>query len=121
MYVGIDADGSHFVIPVEAKGRAPSEKLTAEQIISNHEATLMQFPDVPCISVAAKVIDDYRIALIRFKVDIKTGSVEKEFERHYVLAANPPKGTKLPPTLTDTEILENVKDKPLSSEGSVTS
>ncbi len=109
MYVGIDADGSHFVIPVEAKGREKSEKLTADQIVSNYIAASNQFPGIPVVSVAAKVMDDYRIAMIRFEVDPVAEAVERVFERHYILAVNPEDAKRPRPVLTDQEILNSAK------------
>lgn len=107
MYVGLDSDGVHYVIPVEAKGREKSEKLTTEQILTNYMAARETFPDARIVAVAAKVIDDYTFAMIRFSVDEETESVEKEFERHYTLAINPPVKGHTRPVLTGADVQAN--------------
>lgn len=109
VYVGLDRNGTHFVIPVEAKGREKSEKLTADQLITNYRACINAFPDIEVISLAAKVIDDYKIAMFRFDVDVDTETVEKVFERHYILASNVPSTESPRPVLFDSDISENAK------------
>jgi hypothetical protein len=107
MYVGLDRNGAHYSIPVEAKGRAISEKLTAEQILSNYDAAADSFPETTIVSVAAKVVDDYTFALIRFDVDREAEVVTKVFERHYTIASNPPPKNSSRPILTAEDVRAN--------------
>ncbi|MFO1133740.1 MAG: hypothetical protein U1E30_00805 [Rhodoblastus sp.] len=54
-------------------------------------------------------MDDFTFAMIRFDVDQEDETVEKAFERHYMLAANPTAAGKSRPVLTDTDIAEGLK------------
>ncbi len=104
MYVGLNADGQHFMIPVEAKSRERSERLTADQIYNNYITAKTQFPNVIVIPLAAKVIDDYQFAMVRFAVDSATEEVTKVMEKRYVLSVNPPIAGRQRPVLTDREV-----------------
>ncbi|MDH3032100.1 hypothetical protein [Methylobacterium fujisawaense] len=116
MYVGIDGNGVHYVIPVEAKGRHKSEKLTADQIFTNYMAAKHTFPDCHIIPVAAKVVDNFTFAMIRFEVS-KTEEVKKNLERHYTLAINQPVGGPPRPMLSDDDI-RAVRAKAVNSQAS---
>lgn len=102
VYVGMDANGCHYVVPVEAKSVGPRENVTAKQILDNHRAASTQFPGANVVSVAAKVMDDYAIAMWRLDVDVASGTVTSAFERHYELARNPAAASPQP-TLSDLE------------------
>jgi hypothetical protein len=104
MYVGLDRDGVHYSIPVEAKGKPASEKVTAEQILNNYNAASDTFPQTVVIPVAAKVVDGYTFAMMRFEVDPEAETVTKTDERHYTLAVNPSVETVPRPTLSDEDV-----------------
>lgn len=104
MYVGLDHNGAHYAIPVEAKGRAQSEKLSAEQILANYDAAAANFPNTSIICVAAKVVDDYTFALIKFEVDREAEEVNKTFERHYTIASNPTSPQTPRPIITEADL-----------------
>jgi hypothetical protein len=110
MYVGLDRNGVHYAIPIEAKGRPSSERITTEQILSNYELARREFPQTVVIPLAAKVVDDYTFAMMRFEVDGDAETVAKVFERHYTLAGNPTDEAR--PTLTDEDIRSNSRALP---------
>ena len=83
LYVGLDAIGRQFAICVEAKSRGPREVISAAQILGNHTAAAQQFRTIPIISVAAKEMDDYTVAMLLLAVDTAAGTVALEVERHY--------------------------------------
>jgi len=118
MYVGLDSNGAHYAIPVEAKGRARSERLTADQILSNYWAAADTFPGAEVIPIAAKVVDEFTFAMIRFAVDRDSELVTKVFERHYTLATNPSQEGQERPILSDQDIESNAaRSGVLNSDG----
>lgn len=113
MYVGMDANGCQFVIPVEAKSVGPRENVTASQVLESYRAAQLQFPAAEIVPVAAKVLDDYSIAMWRLEVDVQTGTVKPVFERHYELSRNPAAGSPQPTLLQD----EAAKYRPVRLPG----
>lgn len=107
LYIGLDRNGAHYAIPVEAKGRAKTERLTAEQILANFDAAADSFPNTTVIPLAAKVVDEYTFAMIQFEVDHENETVTKVAERHYTLASNPPVPGLNRPVLADDDVKAN--------------
>lgn len=76
IYVGVDRDGTQFVIPIQAK--SPNERIGAIQIVTDHFVCLEKFPSMTARKVAAKIVEVtetvrfgkiYTIALIEADVD----------------------------------------------------
>ena len=82
MYVGVDAKGCQYVIPVQAKGGR--DALNIVQIEQDMALCESKFPELVCRPVAAQFTHDDVIALFAFeKID---GEVKILMERHYKLA-----------------------------------
>ena len=81
LYVGVDTEGRHYVIPVQAKGGR--DELNIVQIEQDMALCDSRFPELICRPVAAQFMYDDLIALFAFeKID---GEVKIHTERHYKL------------------------------------
>ena len=93
IYVGLDKSGSHYIIPVQAKGG--SDRLNRVQIEQDIAVCVEKLPSLICRPVGAQFMQDEQIALFEFEQqgdDIKIAS-----EKHYQLV--PPEG------VTDQDLL----------------
>ena len=81
IYVGLNRNGAHYVIPVQAKGG--SDKLSPVQTAQDIECCKAKFPDLICRPVSAQFMQDEVIAL--FELTVETGQVLIVEERHYRL------------------------------------
>lgn len=81
IYIGIDARGAHYVLPVEAKGR--TGRIGAVQIEQNMAVCATKFPDLICRPIAAQSIDNDMIALFEL-VQTQEG-IAVSSEKHYRL------------------------------------
>ncbi len=91
IYVGIDGNGTQFVVPVQAKSR--NERIGAIQVITDHFVCAEKFPTMIARTLAAKTIDVqimegfgqiFTIAIIEAAVDSKY-NVSKLKEEHFQL------------------------------------
>lgn len=81
LYVGIDVDGEHFVLPVQAKtGR---DQIGIVQTQQDVQFCAERFPDLKCRPVAAQSLPNGAIAL--FELRLKGGELRVKQERHYAL------------------------------------
>lgn len=83
IYVGVDKRGSHYVIPVQAKGG--SDRLNRVQIEQDIAVCGEKLPSLICRPVGAQFMKDDLIALFEFEqqgADIKVAS-----EKHYLLVS----------------------------------
>ena len=93
IYVGVDKRGSHYAIPVQAKGG--SDKLHRVQIEQDIAICAEKLPTLICRPVGAQFMDDELIALFEFEQqgdDIRVAS-----ERHYQLVT--------PEAVTDEDLV----------------
>jgi hypothetical protein len=81
IYVGLNRQGVHFVIPVQAKGG--SDKLSPVQTRQGIECCRAKFPDLVCRPVSAQFMADHVIAL--FELTLENERVLILEERHYRL------------------------------------
>lgn len=81
IYVGLNRNGAHYVIPVQAKGG--SDKLSPVQTTQDIACCKAKFPDLICRPVSAQFMEDDVIAL--FELTIEAGRVLIVEERHYRL------------------------------------
>lgn len=94
IYIGIDKNGRHYIIPVQAKGGKDRQgKVQIEQDIKLCED---KFQELICIPVAAQFMKDGKVALLSFEKN-NEGEIKILSETHYLLV--PPDG------LTSEEIL----------------
>lgn len=64
VYVGVDRRGSHYVLPVQAKGG--NDRLSVVQIEQDIALARERFPDLICRPIGAQFMADGAIALIEF-------------------------------------------------------
>ena len=93
IYVGVDKSGSHYVVPVQAKGG--SDKLSRVQIEQDIAVCNEKLPSLICRPIGAQFTKDELIALFEFERqgdDIRVAS-----EKHYQLVP--------PEAVTDEDLL----------------
>jgi hypothetical protein len=83
VYVGLDRVGSHYVVPVQAKGG--SDKLSRVQIEQDMALCADRFPELICRPIGAQFVEDNLVAL--FELALDDGRLVLEAEEHYRLAA----------------------------------
>lgn len=81
LYVGIDKNGRHYVIPVQAKGG--NDKLSPAQAEQDIAYCAERFGALQCRAVSAQFMTDDRIALL--ELAIEDGQVRLVEEKHYKL------------------------------------
>ena len=82
IYVGVDKRGAHYVLPVQAKGKA--DQIGIVQIEQDLALCDEKFPELVARPIAAQFLDDGSIALFEFARDAEQ-EVVKLAERHYRL------------------------------------
>ena len=83
IYVGLDKGGSHYVVPVQAKGG--KDRISRVQIEQDIALCADKFPSLVCRPVGTVLMEDDLIALFEFEQegdDIRVAS-----EKHYRLVA----------------------------------
>ena len=81
IYVGINQNGDHAVIPVQAKGG--KDQLSVVQTRQDMLCCEDKYPDLVCRPVSAQFINDNRIAL--FELTVENDQVKVVQEKHYLL------------------------------------
>lgn len=81
LYVGVDRRGSHYVVPIQAKGG--KDRLSIVQIEQDLAVCLNKFPSLICRPVAAQFMKDNVIALFEFEQD--ENGLGVSMEKHYKL------------------------------------
>lgn len=81
VYVGLDRNGAHYVIPVQAKGG--NDQLSVVQAKQDIACCKEKFPALICRSVSAQFMDDSRIAI--FELTVENDQVLIVDEKHYKL------------------------------------
>jgi hypothetical protein len=81
IYVGIDNQGRHYVLPVQAKGG--KDQLSVVQTNQDLACCAEKFPNLICRAIAAQFMIDDVIAL--FELTQEGGEVKVIDEKHYVL------------------------------------
>ena len=82
IYVGVDRQGTHYVIPVQAKGK--KDRIGAVQVEQDFRVCQEKFPGLLARPIAAKFLDEKVVALFEFGLDSR-GQLVIEEERHYKL------------------------------------
>ncbi|HEY6348198.1 MAG TPA: hypothetical protein VI636_02190 [Candidatus Angelobacter sp.] len=81
IYIGVDKKGSHYVVPMQAKGGA--DKLGIAQIEQDFAVCASRFPNLICRPIAAQFMAEDVIALFEFAQD--ESGVGVFSEKHYKL------------------------------------
>ena len=80
--MGVDKRGAHYILPVQAKGRA--DQIGVVQIEQDLALCDEKFPNLIARPIAAQFMNEDGIALFEFARD-SDGAVVKLAERHYRL------------------------------------
>ena len=83
LYVGLNVEGHHFVVPVQAK--VGNDQIGIVQTQQDVGFCAERFPDLKCRPVAAQALPGDVIAL--FELVLQEGELRVKQERHYRLAA----------------------------------
>lgn len=81
LYVGLNVDGLHFIVPVQAK--VGSDQIGIVQTQQDVGFCAERFPDLHCRPVAAQAMADQVIAL--FELVLQDNELRVKQERHYRL------------------------------------
>jgi hypothetical protein len=81
LYVGIDTNGCHYVIPVQAKGG--KDQISVVQTQQDIAVCAEKFPGVKCRAISVQFMADNIIAL--FELTDERHEVKVVGERHYKL------------------------------------
>lgn len=81
LYIGLDRDGCHYVIPVQAKGG--KDQIGVVQTTQDIRWVEQEFPGLRCRAIAAQFTKDGIIAL--FELKLKGQEILVVDERHYQL------------------------------------
>ena len=94
LYVGVDHSGTHYILPVQAKGG--SDIIGTVQIEQDLALCAEKYPTLICRAIAAQFMEDDVIAL--FELHSVDAEIRLTAERHYRLVAQE--------DLTDEELAE---------------
>lgn len=81
LYIGVDAYGAQYVVPVQAKGGR--DQLGVIQTKQDIACCAEKFPDLICRPLSAQFMDGKRIAM--FELAVQDEQVRVLQERHYSL------------------------------------
>ena len=79
IYVGINNNGSHFIVPIQAK--VGNDQLSVIQTKQDIAYCDEMFPDLICRSISAQFMDNNLIAL--FELTLEEGNIKVVQEKHY--------------------------------------
>ncbi|WP_342373860.1 endonuclease [Myxococcus stipitatus] len=82
LYMGVDRDGCHYAIPVQAKGG--SDQISVVQAKQDLTWCEQRFPGMKVRAISAQFMSDERVAL--FELAVADDMVKVVEERHYRLA-----------------------------------
>ena len=82
IYIGLDKQGIHYVIPIQAKGG--KDQIGSVQLEQDIAMCRNKFPNLICIPVAAQFMENKTIALFSFEYS-KEDSIALLNEKHYKL------------------------------------
>lgn len=81
LYIGIDRDGCHFVIPVQAKGG--TDQIGVVQTNQDIAFASQKFPGLRCRAVSVQIMADGIVAM--FELTVQSDEVKVVQEKHYRL------------------------------------
>lgn len=97
LYIGLDKQGCHYVIPVQAKGG--KDQIGVVQTTQDIRFVEQRFPGMRCRAIAAQFMEDGIIAL--FELTLRGDEVKVIEERHYQL---------VPADRLDAEAIRNYRE-----------
>lgn len=81
IYIGMDKQGAHYILPVQAKGRR--DKIGIVQIEQDLMVCATKFPELICRPIAAQLLSEDIIALLELEHTID--GIKVSSEKHYKL------------------------------------
>lgn len=81
VYVGLDRQGRHYILPMQAKGGA--DQLSVVQTKQDIDCCAEKFPGLICRALSAQFMDDDLIAM--FELELEDDMIKIVEERHYRL------------------------------------
>lgn len=81
VYVGLDRQGRHYILPMQAKGG--TDQLSVVQTKQDIDCCSEKFPDLICRALSAQFMDDDIIAM--FELELEDEMIKVVEERHYRL------------------------------------
>lgn len=81
LYIGVDQNGIHYVLPVQAKGHR--DRIEIVQIEQDFALCKERFSELACRPIGAQFLEDDIIALFEFVIDEESVSIRQE--KHYRL------------------------------------
>ena len=97
LYIGLDKQGRHYVIPVQAKGG--KDQIGVVQTTQDIKFVEQKFSGVRCRAIAAQFMEEKVVAL--FELTLQGAEVKVVEERHYQL---------VPAENLDSEAIRNYRD-----------
>ncbi len=85
LYIGIDADGRGFVLPVEAKGESLKDQLGVVQITQMVKFARQTFPDLPVRPIGVKIMPDGSFLFLEFNDSEDSNLVATKRYKRYAL------------------------------------
>jgi hypothetical protein len=81
LYFGLDTNGCHYAIPVQAKGG--TDHISVVQTMQDIAWAAQNFPDMRCRAISAQFMEHEKIAM--FELAVQDDMVKVKAERHYNL------------------------------------
>ena len=81
LYLGIDKNGCHYAIPVQAKGG--SDQIGVVQTQQDISWVAQKFPGMRCRAISAQFLENQRVAM--FELTVQNGQLLVVDEKHYKL------------------------------------
>ncbi len=81
LYVGLDSNGCHYVIPVQAKGG--KDQISIVQTTQDIKLCAEKYPDIACRSVSVQFMDNDIVAM--FELTVQDDEIRVVDEKHYLL------------------------------------
>jgi hypothetical protein len=81
LYFGLDRNGSHYVIPVQAKGG--NDQIAVVQAKQDIAWCAQRFPKMRCRAISAQFLSDDQVAI--FELTVQRDEVKIVDEKHYKL------------------------------------
>lgn len=81
LYVGVDKDGRHYAIPVQAKGG--KDQIGVVQIMQDIDYCTEAYPDLTCLPISVQFMEGDKIAIFLLKVE--NDEIRIREEKHYLL------------------------------------
>jgi hypothetical protein len=85
LYIGLDADGSGYILPIEAKIASPKDQLGVIQITQMIRLARQQFPELSIRPIGVKLMPDGSYMFLEFTADEDSSLVATKRYKRYKL------------------------------------